>query len=482
MNPDFIIIGSGIAGLNLALSAAKKGKVLIITKKRAVESNTNRAQGGIAAVLAKTDDFKKHVKDTMTAGSYHNNKKAVEYMVERGPKVIQNLIDLGLEFTTSGGVIDLGQEGGHSHRRIAHVGDFTGQEIEKILVQKVKENSKITVWENTFALELIVKNKICNGVQIIKKGKIENIYASAVIIATGSIGQLYRYTTNSKISTGDGIAMAMRAGCKTKDLEFIQFHPTVLDKNINPKFLLSEALRGEGAVLRNSKGEIFMKSIHPQAGLAPRDIVSRAIWKELEKGPVYLDITGENSEMVRTRFPNIYKTLLKYKYDLTKDRVPISPAVHYSCGGIKVDLHGQTCIKNLFATGEVTHTGVHGANRLASNSLLEALVFSEEITDKLKKRKGKSEAFAKPSITEEKGAQIRKRIRELMWKYAGVIRTKKGLVKLQKELGKLEKLFPSSSKTNITLAETKNMLTVAKKITSSALKRDKSLGCHFITN
>jgi len=243
MQPDFIIIGSGIAGLNLALNLSKKGKVLVVTKKKAIESNTNRAQGGIAAVLAKTDDFQKHVKDTLEAGCYHNNKKAVDFVIKRGPQVIRKLIKLGLDFSTSNDRIDLGKEGGHSERRIAHIGDFTGREIEKILVKKVKENPNIKIRENTFALDLITKNKKCHGVQIIKRGQIENIYASAVIIATGSIGQIYKYTTNSRISTGDGIAMAVRAGCKIKDLEFIQFHPTVLDKNINPRFLLSEALR-----------------------------------------------------------------------------------------------------------------------------------------------------------------------------------------------------------------------------------------------
>lgn len=482
MQPDFIIIGSGIAGLNLALEAAKKGKVLVITKKKAVESNTNRAQGGIAAVLDKTDKFEEHVKDTLEAGCYHNNKKAVEFMVKRGPHVIRKLIKMGVEFSTVNDKIDLAKEGGHGRRRIAHVGDFTGKEIEKILVKKIKAEKNIQIWENTFALDLIVKNKKCYGVQIIKNGKIENIFASAVIIATGSIGQIYQYTTNSLISTGDGIAMAVRAGCQVKDLEFIQFHPTVLDKNINPRFLLSEALRGEGAVLINKKGEKFMKKYHFRGSLAPRDVVTLAIYKEQKEGKVYLDMTYKNPKNIKSRFPNIYKQLLKYGLDITKKPIPVSPAVHYSCGGIKVDLSGHTCIKNLFAVGEVTCTGVHGANRLASNSLLEALVFSEEVFNKLKPGKAKIIPFTKPSSTEEKTSKIKTEIKKLMWEYVGAIRKKEKLEKAVDKLEKLEKLFPKTQRTNIRLAETRNMILTAKLITKSALRRKQSLGCHFITN
>jgi L-aspartate oxidase len=482
MQPDFIIIGSGIAGLNLALNLSEQGKVLVVTKKKAVDSNTNRAQGGIAAVLAKTDDFQKHVEDTLEAGCHHNNKKAVEFVIKKGPSVIRKLIKLGLDFSTSNDRIDLGKEGGHSERRIAHVGDFTGREIEKILVKKVKENPNIKVWENTFAMELIVKNGKCHGVQIIKKKKIENIYASAVIIATGSIGQIYKYTTNSRISTGDGIAMAVRAGCKVKDLEFIQFHPTVLDKNINPRFLLSEALRGEGAVLVNEKGEKFMSKYHKKGSLASRDIVTLAIYKEHKEGKVYLDMTEQSPKSIKVRFPNIYKQLKKYGLDLRKEKIPVSPAVHYSCGGIKVDLHGQTCIKNLFAVGEVTCTGVHGANRLASNSLLEALVFSNEIKTHISPKKTQKPPFQKPEITEEKVLKIRKELKEIMWKYAGAIRTPEKLKKLIKKIEQLEKLMPKTQKTNITLAETRNMLLSGKLIAKSALKRNESLGCHNIKN
>lgn len=482
MQPDFIVIGSGIAGLNLALHAAEKGKVLVITKKRAIESNTNRAQGGIAAVLAKTDDFKKHVKDTLEAGCYHNNKKAVEFVVERGPHVIRKLIKLGVLFSTSNDRIDLGKEGGHSERRIAHVGDLTGQELEKILVQRIKENKNVKILENTFALDLIVKDKTCYGIQVIKGNKIENLYAGIVILATGSIGQIYKYTTNSRISTGDGIAMAVSAGCKVKDLEFVQFHPTVLDKNINPRFLLSEALRGEGAVLRNKDSEEFMKKYHKKGNLAPRDIVTLAIYKEHKEGKVYLDMTGQDPKITKARFPNIYQKLMKYGLDITKDWIPISPAVHYSCGGVKVDMNGQTCIKNLFAVGEVTCTGVHGANRLASNSLLEALVFSEEIAKRLKIVKIRKIKIQKPSLTEEKGIRIKKEIKEIMWKYAGAIRKPEKLRKLIKKLEQLERLLPKKQKTNTHLAEARNMIITGKLIANSALKRKESLGCHYVTH
>lgn len=477
MQSNFIIIGSGIAGLNLALNASKKGKVLVITKKKTFTSNTNRAQGGIAAVLDKTDNFEKHIKDTLEAGAFHNNKKVVEFVVKRAPRAIQKLINLGLAFTTKNGKLDLGQEGGHSQRRIAHVGDFTGEKIEKILVKKARENKNITIWENTFALDLIIKNKICYGVQIIRNGQIDNIYANSVIIATGSIGQLYEYTTNESIATGDGIAMAVRNGCKIEDIEFIQFHPTVLDKKMNPMFLLSEALRGEGAILVSSKGKKFIKN-----DLAPRDIVSRAIYEEQKKEQVYLDISHKDPETIKTRFPNIYKQLLKYGYDLTKEKIPISPGVHYSCGGVKINLHGQTCIKNLYATGEVACTGVHGANRLASNSLLEALVFSEEIIPKLKPGKIHKLNWPKPNITEEKALKVRTKIKKLMWEYAGVVKTETNLKILLLELKKLENLLPPMNKTNINLAETRNMLLVANLIAKASLKRKKNLGCHHIKN
>ncbi|HBB02292.1 MAG: L-aspartate oxidase, L-aspartate oxidase [Candidatus Peregrinibacteria bacterium GW2011_GWF2_38_29] len=501
MKFDFIIVGSGIAGLNSALNASKFGKVLIITKKRLINSNTNFAQGGIAAVLNKTDNFKKHVEDTMTAGCFHNNKRAVEFMVKNGPKAIKKLMQIGVHFEIKNpqnvSNLSLTREGGHSEYRIAYAGDHTGAEIEKTLIQAVKQNKKITIFENAFALDLITENKICYGIQIIRNNKIENIFARAVILATGGTGQVYKYTTNPEISTGDGIAMGLRAGAKAEDMEFIQFHPTALAIPRKPLFLLSESLRGEGAILINSKGERFMKRAHKLAELAPRDIVAREIYAEQKSGTIFLDISHEKPDFIRKRFPKIYSTLKKnYNLDLTKDKIPVTPAAHYLCGGIKVNLNCSPGIKNLYAFGEMTCTGVHGANRLASNSLLEAMVFSEEITKQLKniaktKNLGstasiKTIKIATPKIaktapiTNSKIAKIKEKIQFLMWQNTGILRTTKQLKENLKELSKLENLLPKNE-TNMKIAETKNMILVSQIITESALLRKKSIGCHFIS-
>lgn len=494
---DFLIIGSGIAGLNFALNAAKHGKVLVVTKKKTAESNTNLAQGGIAAVLDKTDNFKKHIKDTLEAGSYHNNKKAVEFMVKHGPAAIKKLIKIGVPFAKRNKKLLLTKEGGHSSKRIAFVGDYTGREIEAALVKQIKKNKKITLYEHTFAVDLLVKNKTCYGITIIKNNKFQNILARTIVLTTGGLGQVYKHTTNPEISTGDGIGMAYRAGCKFKDLEFIQFHPTVLNLKNKPLFLISEAVRGEGAILLNYKKQRFTQE------LAPRDIVAQTIYQEEKKGPIYLDITHKNSEVVKKRFPEIYKELKKYNLDLTKDLIPISPAAHYSCGGIKVNLKGKTNIKNLYAFGEVTCTGVHGANRLASNSLLEALVFSEQII-KTAKRKTyhiptpPTPYLLLPALNKESSPALLKKlkssIQNTMWTHVGIVRTKKGLQKALKELERIEKnllcrdhkgrrsclTIGKAAVLTIELFELINLLQAAKLITKSALKRPKSLGSHYM--
>lgn len=479
MKTNFLIIGSGISGLNFALNAAKKGKVIIVTKKKIIDSSTNFAQGGIAAVLDKTDNFKKHVEDTMEAGAHHNNKKAVEFMIRQSPEAIYRLIDLGVEFANDKGELRLTQEGGHKQRRIAYVGDYTGREIEKILIKRVKEHPNIEIFENAFALDLITKNKTCYGAQIIRKKKIENIWASQTIIATGGLGQLFPYTTNPKIATADGIAMGLRAGCKVKDLEFIQFHPTALAKNLSPMFLISETVRGEGAKLLNSDGKEFINA------LASRDIVARAIYEELKKGPVYLNISTKTKSYLKNRFPQIYERLEKYGYKMEKDLLPVTPAAHYECGGIITDLHGKTAIKNLFAFGEVACTGVHGANRLASNSLLEALVFSNQIVEALSSNKPLHKYTVKIqqiSHTPKKDTnKLKKEIQKIMWEYAGIIRNCK---KIEKEgipkLKKIQQTLNDFTGTNQEIAETQNMLSVALEILKAAAKRKKPLGCHFV--
>lgn len=496
MYSDFLVIGSGISGLNFALNAAKKGKVIIVTKKKVVDSSTNFAQGGIAAVLDKTDNYKEHIKDTLKAGCYHNNKKAVEFMVKHAPDAIYHLIDLGVEFEKEKGQLKLSREGGHHFRRIAYIGDYTGKEIERILIKRVKEHPNIKILEDTFALDLIVaessKVKVCYGATVLKHNKITNIFAGQTILATGGVGQLFGNTTNPKIATGDGLAMGVRAELKTYDLEFIQFHPTALAKNISPRFLISETVRGEGAKLINSKGERFMLKRHNLADLAPRDIVAREIYKELQKGPVYLDIRHKKASYLKKRFPQIYTRLKKYGYNMAKDLIPVTPAAHYICGGLNTDIHGHTRIKNLFAFGEVAYTGVHGANRLASNSLLEALTFSNQIIEKLKIQdrypqikedlKLKSHSIIPLRHPQTKLAiKLRTEIQRIMWQYAGIARNlklikKEAVPKLTLVKNKLIKI----QGTNKEIAETKNMAEVGLLILQAAYQRKKSLGCHFI--
>ena len=495
---SYLIIGSGIAGLNFALNAAEKGSVLIVTKKKTVESSTNYAQGGIAAVLDRTDNFKKHVHDTLVAGAHHSNRHAVEFMVKNGPHAIRKLVELGVPFSANGdGELFLTKEGGHSQRRIAFVGDYTGQEIEATLIKKIRHHPHIKILEHTFATDLLVKNKRCYGVQVYREdhsgalrnhqGRIENLYADITVLATGGLGQVYPHTTNPAISTGDGIAMAHRVALKCQDLEFIQFHPTAFKAGRAPYFLISEAVRGEGAYLKNAAKKRFMKKYHPLAELAPRDIVARAIFQAEKKGPVYLDISHKNAEKTELRFPKIYQKLRQHGFDLTQDLIPITPAAHYACGGIKVNLKGQTAIQNLYAFGEVTYTGVHGANRLASNSLLEALVFSDQIIKHTTpNRKTRLPHFSKPKIIKlspsdlKKLQTLRRQLKKLMWENVGIVRQTKQLKATLQKLTQLEKSLPGQACFNLELKQLQNLITVGHLITQAASKRQKSLGGHFI--
>lgn len=488
---DVIVIGSGISGLNFALREAEQGRrVLVVTKKKAAQSGTNFAQGGIAAVLSQLDNYQKHIKDTLVAGCFHNNKKAVSYMVHHGAQCVARLIDFGVPFATHNGKLLLTREGGHSERRIAFVSDYTGQAIEKKLVKSVRKNPLITLYEHTFANELLVKNGACHGIQIFRNGKFQNICGGIIVIATGGLGQVFEKTTNPKISTGDGIAMAYRAGCKFKDLEFVQFHPTALSlkgKSVAiPKFLISEAVRGEGAHLINSKSECFMKRYHRLAELAPRDIVSRAIFEEEKNGPVFLNISHKKADFIKMRFPQIYQNLKKYGLDITKSKIPISPAAHYSCGGIKVDLDGATNIKNLYAFGEAACTGVHGANRLASNSLLEALVFSDRILKQLPRKKSTCQNFKtakyKPLLPRElrEIAELKKELQEVMWKNVGIVRSASGLSQAVERLINLGKRAKAVSSNDPRATELLNMIITSKLIAVAALARKKSLGCHYV--
>ncbi|MFH0819153.1 MAG: L-aspartate oxidase [Patescibacteria group bacterium] len=488
---DFIVIGSGVAGLNFALQASSYGTVAIITKKELMESNSNYAQGGIAAVIDKHDSTQKHIADTLKAGCNINNKHAVEVMVKEAPKQIQHLLDIGVGFNKTNGQLDLTQEGGHSARRIAHAKDATGKEIERALIYNVRQHKRISIFESHLAFKLLVKNNICSGVLVLNNdsNKVDQFNAQCVIIATGGAAQIFKRNCNPKIATGDGVSMAFTAGAKIKDLEFIQFHPTALALKNKPAFLISETVRGEGGILVNSKHEKFMAKYHPLKDLAPRDIVSRAIYNELKKGPVYIDIKSRGKKYLKTRFPYIYDQLWWYGIFMDKDLIPIAPAAHYMCGGIATDTYGRTNIMGLFAFGEVACTGVHGANRLASNSLLECLVFSNRALKSAMKysKQSKYQIFTtkKPrylAIDLNKINLLKKNIQRIMWKNVSIEREVK---KMHKTLNKLNEIKNTLDKlyikgVNRNLIEVKNLCQVAILVTTSAINRKQSIGCHFL--
>ncbi len=480
MNYECIIVGSGLAGLNCALHASKYGRVLIISKNRLQDSNSWLAQGGIAAAMDKTDDPQRHIKDTLIAGCNHNDKKVVEFIVKSAPVIIRELLDLGTPFNkTDEGLLALKREGGHDIPRIVHYRDYTGRKVAETLIRHVRQNKKITILENAFASELLVKNKVCHGVRVIHKNKFKNIFGNNTVLATGGLGQIYSKTTNPLTATGDGIALAYKAGCSMKDLEFIQFHPTALKRNGNPLFLLSETLRGQGAKLINRNGIRFMVGIHPLAELAPRDIVSRSMFAEEKKVPVYLDLRSIKN--LKKDFPTIYKKLMSVKINPKTTLVPTTAVAHYSCGGIITDLNGETSVKHLYAAGEVACTGLHGANRLASNSLLEAIVMGKQVGENLKKAPTVINSFPLPTIKKQNAAKSKSviiKIREIMWKNVGIIRNTKTLHKTVKTLETLmDRLPPPTDKTSIQA----HLLAQTALLTARvAMIRKSSLGCHFI--
>ncbi|MHA1916686.1 MAG: L-aspartate oxidase [Candidatus Ranarchaeia archaeon] len=484
---NYLVIGSGIAGLNFALKAKEFGKVTIVTKKKIMESNTNYAQGGIAAVLGSNDSFKDHLKDTIVAGDGLCNEDAVKILVSEGPNSVMNLIKEGVVFDRFKSNFSLGLEGGHTRNRIIHAGDYTGREIEKKLVSAIRRN-KIRVLEYHIAYELFVENGICRGARIldINGNKIIDISANVIILTTGGIGQVFKHNTNPKIATGDGIAMGYLAGAEIADMEFVQFHPTTLNVPSSRNFLISEALRGEGAILVNKDGKRFMENIHPLKELAPRDIVTRAMFHELKNGPVYLDIRHKGKEFIKNRFPMIYKTCLKHKIDITKQKFEVVPAAHYLCGGVKTDINGETIIKRLYAFGETANTGVHGANRLASNSLLESIVFGNRSFNDSKK-------YEKiPIFTSEKShkiiqkkwkesSSIKSRIQDIMWEKAGIIRKnieiEDGIVEIQSILKVIRNRYTDCISKDV--IEVYNLSLIALLILKSALIRKESRGAHF---
>ena len=516
MKTDVLIIGSGIAGLFAALKISEFADVIIVTKKEKAESNTNYAQGGIASVISQHDSFEKHIEDTLIAGAGLCRRESVEIMVKEGPDRIKDLISIGTQFTKRDGDFDLAREGGHSMPRILHAKDFTGKEIERALIEAVAQKKNIQILENYVAIDLLtehnltyknvskLENQNCWGAYLLNciNNQVTKITAKATLLATGGLGQVYLHTTNPKIATGDGFAMAYRAGVKLGNMEFIQFHPTALYGSANltefdsRSFLISEAVRGFGGILKTKDGNEFMHKYDNRKELAPRDIVARAIDSELKKSGdefVYLDITHKKAEDIIDHFPNIYNTCLKMGIDITKSMIPVVPAAHYACGGIVVDSDSRTSLRGLYACGEVSMTGVHGANRLASNSLLEAIVFSfrasKNIKEFLSEYKTTLPAFPEwddsGTLSQDEKVLITHTIKEVkhtMWDYVGIVRSNERLRRAQKRISMLyeenEKMY---KKTKIfqSILEARNLIACAHVIIKSAQMRKESRGLHF---
>ncbi|HEV2708447.1 MAG TPA: L-aspartate oxidase [Pyrinomonadaceae bacterium] len=498
LDTDFIVIGSGIAGLRAALELARtKARVVVLTKDRTGESNTEYAQGGVAVALSEEDEASLHEGDTMAAGAGLCDERAVEVLVEEGRRYIRELIEWGAEFDREGGRLLFTQEAAHSRRRILHAhGDATGREIVRALVARAEQQARhITFLPHAATESLIVEAGRCRGVRYLdpRVRAPRELRARAVVLASGGAGQLYLHTTNPAVATGDGMAMAYRAGAELADMEFVQFHPTALNIAGAPRFLLSEAMRGEGGVLRNAAGKRFMTRYDERAELAPRDIVSRALVAEMQRTAtrtVYLDMTALDARYLRRRFPKIYDTCLRYGLDLAHEPAPVSPAAHYVMGGVRTDLDGRTTLPGLYAAGEVACTGVHGANRLASNSLLEGLVFGARAgataardNEGMDGRTGRmelttDEGDAHQASSEEYGARggevalaVRKRVRRLMWERVGILRTRESLERALREFEQIARapLRPPS----------RNFLTVAMLVARAALWREESRGAHF---
>ena len=511
---DFIIIGSGIAGLTFALKAAAHGSVAIVTKRARAESSTAWAQGGIASVTSTEDSFELHVRDTLDAGAGLCDEAVVRCIVSDGPARIRELIDFGVHFDErelpdGSHELDLAREGGHSKRRILHTRDITGREIERALLAAIERAPSVTVFENHIAVDLITLGKLglasadrCLGAYVLDEatGEVATLRSDRVVLATGGCGKVYLYTTNPSIATGDGVAMAWRVGAKIANMEFIQFHPTCLFHPEARSFLISEAVRGEGARLIDAKGREFMAKYDARKELAPRDIVARAIDAEMKRTGarcVYLDITHQPADFVRDRFPNIYETCLALGIDITRQPIPVVPAAHYQCGGVQTDENGASSLRGLYAIGEVACTGLHGANRLASNSLLEACVLAHRCCAAIVARApaSPSDEGTEPAIPEWTSGDAVDvdelvviyhnwdEIRRLMWDYVGIVRTDKRLQRAAARLRNLEREiaeFYWGYKLTTDLLELRNLATVAALIVDCALLRKESRGLHYI--
>lgn len=504
---DFLVIGGGIAGLTFALRAAEHGSVAVLVKRGLEESSTSWAQGGVAAVTTPDDDYNLHIEDTLVAGAGLCSRAAVEVVVREGPQRVRELIDRGAHFDKEpgGGAYHLHQEGGHSRRRIFHSADQTGWEIQRTLVAKARQHHNITFFTNASAIDLITSRKL--GIEANKpnrafgayvyldRGKIEPFVAKSTLIATGGAGKVYLYTSNPDVATGDGIAMCYRAGCRVANMEFFQFHPTCLYHPKAKSFLITEAMRGEGAILRRINGEEFMHKYHERKELAPRDIVARAIDHEMKlygEEYVLLDITHRDPDFVRTHFPTIHQRCLSFGFDITKEPIPVVPAAHYCCGGVVCDEHGRTDIEHLYVAGESAHTGLHGANRLASNSLLEGLVYGHRAAEHaIQNGDVRLAEFSIPawdpgsatdSDEEVVITQNWDEIRRFMWNYVGIVRSTKRLERalhrhelIEREINDYYWNFTVTPD----LLELRNISLVANLVIRCAMERKESRGLHY---
>ncbi|HSE50037.1 MAG TPA: L-aspartate oxidase [Terriglobales bacterium] len=495
---DFVVIGAGVAGLRAAIELAAAGRVLVLAKKELTESATQYAQGGIAAALSDEDEISLHLQDTVAGGDGLVNEEAARILVEEGPARIQELLDWGTQFDRDGTRLTFTREGAHSRSRILHAhGDSTGREIGRALFAKAKTLKSVSFVEFGFSSELCVEDGRVAGVRLIRdQGLATDVRASAVLLATGGLGQVYRETTNPSVATGDGVAMAWRAGAALMDMEFVQFHPTALYVKGAPRFLLSEALRGEGAYLRNLELHRFMPKYHEMAELAPRDVVARAIAHELElvRSPaavVYLDLTHLDADHIRKRFPRILSTCIQHNIDITADLIPVRPAAHYAMGGVQTDLDGRTTLPGLYAAGEVACTGVHGANRLASNSLLEGLVYGARAGATMREAAraaniksrgallGVSETGSSPSLPLDPEPLIAE-LRDLAWNKIGIVRDGAGLKDAVSRLEAMKKRLPAPAGRRA--CEAHNLQVCASVIARSALARLESRGAHYRTD
>ena len=507
---DYIVVGSGIAGLTFALKVAPHGRVALITKRDLAEANTQYAQGGIAAVTKPTDSFELHVADTLRAGAGLCREDVARAIVEEGPARVQELIDLGMEFTRGDSIsadgerfYSLGKEGGHSKRRVLHAKDATGREVMRALLAAIERAPNISVFEDHLAIDLITTAKLgrggdnrCVGAYVLDRasGAVKTFAAPVTVLATGGCGKVYLYTSNPDVATGDGLAMAYRAGVPVANMEFVQFHPTCLYHPKAKSFLVSEALRGEGAVLRDLNGNSFMEEVHPMASLAPRDIVARAIDSVMKRSGadhVVLDITHKPARFIIDRFPMIYATCQDFGIDITKEPIPVVPAAHYQCGGVMADVDGRTKLPGLFAVGEVASTGLHGANRLASNSLLEGLVCAHRaarsvIAEALELDDVRIPAWQSGDATDPDELVVVSHnwdeIRRCMWDYVGIVRTNKRLLRARKRIENLReeiRQYYWDFKVTADLLELRNIALVAELIINSALQRPESRGLHY---